>query len=183
MGTDKTLLEYGGISLLERAVHTALSTGCEVAVSGCEQPSGWSFPEIPFVSDTLPYQGPLHGIMRLLDRFDRPVFAIGCDMPLVTTELLNWMLESYSGESGIDGLAAADSRDGIQPLFSIYNPENLEHINANLSEGRLSAAEVIERGRFGIVTIPFEMEQLLYSVDTPVDFEYVDQILREQEAD
>lgn len=183
MGTDKTLLKISGMSLLERAVGTALKTGYEVAVSGCGQPEGWPFPDVAFVQDTIPYQGPIHGIVRLLERYDCPVIAIGSDMPLITVTLLNWLIEQASVHLQEDGLATLDSRKTIQPLLSIYNPEVLGQIDVNLGRGRFSAVEVIERGRFGMVTIPTEMESLLFSVDTPDDFVYVQEILTNQDVD
>lgn len=183
MGTDKTLLKISGLSLLERAVGTALETGYEVAVSGCGQPEGWPFPDVSFVQDTVPYQGPIHGIVRLLERYDCPVIAIGSDMPLITVALLNWLIEQASVHIQEEGLATLDSRKTIQPLLSIYNPEVLGQIDVNLGTGRFSAVEVIERGRFGMVTIPTEMESLLFSVDTPDDFVYVQGILTEKDVD
>jgi len=171
MGTDKTLLKISGMSLLERAVGTALETGYEVAVSGCGQPEGWPFPDISFVQDTIPYQGPIHGIVRLLERYDHPLLAIGCDMPLLTVESLNWLIEMAPVHMREDGLAALDSQNIIQPLFSIYNPEVLEQIDAELGEDTYSAIDVIRTCRFGLVNIPAEIEPLLYSVDVPEDFD------------
>ncbi len=183
MGTDKTLLKLNGLSLLERTVGTALKTGYEVAVSGCGQPEGWLFPDVSFVQDTIPHQGPIHGIVRLLERYDRPVLAIGCDMPLITVELLNWLIGQSSDHMQPDGLATLNSQKTIQPLLSIYNPEVLGQIDAEFKEGTYSAVDVIEAGRFGMVTIPAGKGSLLFSVDTPDDFEYVQGILREQDAD
>ena len=182
MGTDKTLLKISGMSLLERAVGTALKTGYEVAVSGCGQPEEWPFPDVSFVQDTIPYQGPIHGIVRLLERYDRTVIAIGSDMPLVTVALLNWLIEQAPVHLQEDGLATVDSRKTIQPLLSIYKPEVLGQIDVNLGKDGFSAVEVIERGRFGMVTIPTEMESLLFSVDTPDDFVYVQGILTKQDV-
>ena len=182
MGTDKTLLKISGMSLLERAVVTALKTGYEVAVSGCGQPEEWPFPDVSFVQDTIPHQGPIHGIMKLLERYDRPVIAIGSDMPLITVALLNWLIEQVPEHLQEDGLATVDSRETIQPLLSIYNPDLLGQIDINFGKGRFSAVETIERGRFGMVTIPTEMESLLFSVDTPDDFVYVQGILTKQDV-
>jgi len=96
MGRDKALLTIEGKeTMLERAVGTALRTGCVVAVSGRDAPDGWANPQVDFIPDRIPCRGPLHGIIRLLERYGLPVLAIGCDMPRLTPEALGWLITRF----------------------------------------------------------------------------------------
>jgi molybdopterin-guanine dinucleotide biosynthesis protein A len=182
MGSDKALLTVGGHTLLERAVRTALVVTPLVAVSGREAPAGWPLPAIPFLPDLVPGRGPLHGIVRLLQHFDRPVLAIGCDMPLITGTALTWLTERYRERSGSvtgaddeEGLAVMDDAGVIQPLFSIYTLATLARVPADTRnpgpDAITSARYLIETGRFGRVTIPEHLGEALLSVDTPADLD------------
>ncbi len=175
MEVDKALLTINGETMLERTVRIALETGLPVAVSGRDIPSTWPLPPIPFISDLIPYPGPLHGILRLLEHFRAPVLSIGCDMPLVTSEVLEWLIEQAGQHTGEEGLAVIDGSGVVQPLFSLYLPAILARLDSGSGAGSVSilhsAREVIETGLFERVAIPKEMEAALRSVDTPDDYE------------
>jgi len=216
MGRDKALLTIEGEeTMLERAVGTALRTGCVVAVSGREAPDGWANPQVDFIPDRIPCRGPLHGIIRLLERYGLPVLAIGCDMPRLTPEALGWLitrfrrLNQWTGgdrvdegvategaiveeaavegvveeaavegvveEVAVEGVAVTDGAGVIQPLFSMYTPAILSRPDIGSVDGSASdlpsARIVIETGRFERIVIPKDLEAVLWSVDTPDDFE------------
>ena len=198
MGRDKALLTIEGEeTMLERAVGTALRTGCVVAVSGRDAPDGWANPQVDFIPDRIPCRGPLHGIIRLLERYGLPVLAIGCDMPRLTPEALGWLitcfrrLNQWTGgnrvdeggategavveEVAVEGVAVTDGAGVIQPLFSIYTPAILSRPDIGSVDGSASdlpsARIVIETGRFERIVIPKDLEAVLWSVDTPDDFE------------
>ena len=173
MGADKALLTVDGETMLERAVTIALGTGLPVAVSGRDAPETWTRPSIPFIHDLVPFTGPLHGIVRLLEHFRSPLLAFGCDMPLMTPEALAWLIEEAGRRSGGEGVAVLDGTGVIQPLFSIYTPAILARSDLAAVERSAdpppSARAVIETGRFERITIPEELEAALRSVDTPAD--------------
>jgi len=181
MGADKALLTIDGETMLERAVRTALVTGSPVAVSGREPPDAWIFPSVPFIPDLTPYSGPMHGISRLLDHFRSPVLVIGCDMPLITSAALKWLIDQADRHNGEDGITTVDHAGVIQPLFTIYRPALLPGLEAGISGGASSgttselpsARAVIETGRFYQVQVPAELEVSLQSVDTPEEYEVV----------
>lgn len=173
MGVDKALLTIDGETMLERAVRTALETGLQVAVSGRKPPENWALPAIPFIPDLTPFKGPLHGITRLLEHFWAPVLAIGCDMPLVTSRTLAWLIDQRRRHTGEDGTAVMDSAGVIQPLFSIYTPALLSRLETISSDEAPSVRAVIEAGRFERITVPVELESALESVDTPEEFAFL----------
>lgn len=182
MGTDKALLEVEGESILERTVRTALTTGCPVAVSGRVSPDTWLYSEVLFIPDMNPYEGPLHGIARLLERFNRPMVAIGCDMPLLTGEALNWLITLAGEDFLVDGLATEDSQGRIQPLFSVYTPRVLPLIESLSIESSCPVLQVIITGEFEVVQLPPGLEEVIQSADTPYEIAQMRNLLTHQEA-
>lgn len=181
MGADKALLTIDGESMLERTVRTALGTGAPVAVSGRGSPETWTLPPVPFIPDLTAFSGPLHGISRLLAFFRLPVLVIGCDMPLVTSAALEWLIDQADRHTAEDGITVVDHSGVIQPLFTIYRPVLLTRLEAGsaggassgIISGTSSARAVIEAGRFDRVLIPDDLESVLLSVDTSEDLEAV----------
>ncbi len=190
MGIDKAHLVLDGETMLERAVRNALATEQPVAVSGMDTPEAWTLPSIPFIPDLIPFAGPLHGITRLLEHFMSPLLVIGCDMPLVTPDALEWLIGQAGRRTGEEGLTVIDRSGTVQPLFSVYTPAVLARPDVDSGEGSTatfattssstttfstsfssSARVVIETGRFERIAIPEDLEAALWSVDTPADFE------------
>lgn len=168
MGTDKAVLLWGGMTLLERAARTALAAGLPTLVVGRPRPDGWQTPAVDFASDDAPGRGPLGGLETALRRAGDPVLAVACDMPLLTPSALRWLRDQAAAGTGELGLAVVNE-GRWEPLFSVYTPTCLPLIESRLAEGRLSLHGLIESGDFGRVDAPDWVAAQIVNVNTPED--------------
>ncbi|MDQ2798359.1 MAG: molybdenum cofactor guanylyltransferase [Armatimonadota bacterium] len=166
MGTDKAVLKFGGMTLLERAARTALATGIPVLVAGRLRPDDWPLPEVDFVPDALPNCGPLGGLQTALRHAACPVLALACDMPLLTPDALRWLSAQAATHSGEHGLEVLNNAQW-EPLFSVYTPACLPLIETRLAAGRLSLHGLIESGDFGLADAPDWVAAQLVNINTP----------------
>lgn len=168
MGTDKTLLEIGGVTLLELAARTAQSSGLTPLVVGRDRPQNWPLAEVLFLPDLLPGRGPLGGLETALRHTGSPVLALACDLPLLTAEALCWLAAQAEEERGEHGLAVLNEGKW-EPLFSIYKPSCLPLLETRLTAGRLSLHGLIESGNFSCLEAPDWVRAQLVNVNTPED--------------
>ena len=170
MGRDKAGIVVGGEALLVRTVRIAREVSPQVGVVGRAAPSGWPLPEIAFRPDDVPGQGPLGGLTTALEMAGgATVLLVACDMPLLTVEALEWILqEGHRRNPLADGLI---TRNGTQrePLFSLYTPACLPLVQRQLAAGRRSLQALIEAGDFALVEAPPDVQTALQDVDTPED--------------
>ena len=166
MGTDKAVLLFGGLSLLERTARTALFAGLTVLVAGRARPDGWQTPKVDFVLDAAPGRGPLGGLETALKHADGPVLAVACDMPLLTSEALIWLRDRAAASTSEHGLVVLNEGQW-EPLFSVYAPACLPLIESRLAAGRLSLHGLIEAGDFARADAPGWVAAQLVNINTP----------------
>ncbi len=126
---------------------------------------------VRIISDIVPHQGPLAGIMSgLMSSGERYNFVVACDMPFINHCLIKYM---YRNSSGYDAVIPKIN-NRYEPLFGIYSKSCIEHIKA-LLEGRVfqisklfpkvKVREIFreEISRFGLP------EKIFMNVNTPDD--------------
>ena len=93
MGRDKANIIWQGETLLARTARIAQEAGCTVQIVGREQPEDWPLPEVSFVSDASPSQGPLGGLATALETSHEAVLLLACDLPLLRVDVLHWLMD------------------------------------------------------------------------------------------
>ena len=164
MGTDKAALELGGQTLLERTAQIALDADLPVLVAGRVRPKGWPLPSALFTEDFHPGLGPLGGLATALRQAQTGTLALSCDLPLLTTEALRWLL-ALAETGNTHGLIVVNGEQW-EPLFSLYQPAVLPLIEARLMEGRRSLHGLIEAGDFAFANAPNWVAAQLRNVNT-----------------
>ncbi len=170
MGRDKAQLPWGKLTFLEHLAGVAGATGQPVSVVGRGRPAEWNLPEVDFITDEEPGMGPLGGLITALREFGGPVLALGCDMPMMTTEAIQWLLSQTVECAAYDG-AAVRCNGRFEPLFSLYNPSSRILGEARLAMGRFALQGLIENGNFQTLDAPEWMVPLLRNVNTPEEFQ------------
>jgi molybdopterin-guanine dinucleotide biosynthesis protein A len=134
LGRDKALLPIDGQPMLARTVETLSALSDDLIVVSNEPESHRSLaPAARFVPDVVPGQGSLMGVYSGL-RVARHAHAlvIACDMPLLNTPLLRYMLGLAQGYDVViprlNGL--------LEPLHSIYGKACLPPISRLLGRGQ-----------------------------------------------
>ncbi|MFM2481082.1 molybdenum cofactor guanylyltransferase [Celerinatantimonas sp. YJH-8] len=114
MGQDKALLSFDHRSLLDRQVELLTGLHYPVWVSGL-------YPQYPHISDQSRAKGPLAGIassMRYLQDQADFLFIIAVDMPLLSADLLTFLLQQMQGEQ------ACYVAQSIFPIWLPNTPDN-----------------------------------------------------------
>ncbi len=134
LGTDKSLLELNGQSLLARTVHklTVLSDDVVVVTNRPESYEHLAL-EARFVPDEEPGAGALMGVYSGLKAVVHDsAIAVACDMPFLNIRLLRYMLpRSASYDVVVPRLG-----DFLEPLHAIYGKRCLPSMEALLAQGR-----------------------------------------------
>ena len=116
MGTDKALLQLGGLTLLERALQTCHAVADKVYIVGSSRLYG-QFGDV--IEDLYPDRGPLGGIHAALSATDTDLnLILSVDMPLVTPGLLQWLVRQAQTTGEL--IVVPDALGGLQPLCAIY---------------------------------------------------------------
>ena len=165
MGQDKAGLIRGGETLLARTARIAQEAGCRVCVIGRAPPDHWPRPDVEFVGDTYPDQGPLGGLATALETIHETVLLLACDMPLLNADALGWLIGQERAEHGL----AVRHGGQWEPLFSVYTPSVLTLVRERLAAGRRSLQSLIDAGDFRAVSAPPHIAAALVNVNTPED--------------
>ena len=116
MGTNKSLLKVGDITLIERVVNLMKDLFREVILI-TNQSEEYSFLKLQTFEDIYKDTGPLAGIhSALINTTTHKNFIISCDMPLMTADVIEYLVE-YRTDKLIT-IAKADNF--IQQLCGIY---------------------------------------------------------------
>jgi len=172
MGRDKALLPAEGGILLEYVARTAAATGLPVIVVGRTPPEGWSLSAIKFYGDHYPGLGPLGGIATALEATTTDILALPCDLPLLTTPAITWLIDGISGRTLDDGLVTENGSQ-LEPLFSIYRRKTLPALQSRLAAKRLSILGFLMSAKFEYITAPPEVSIALRNANTPEEWQQI----------
>ncbi len=175
MNIDKAFLEFGGQTLLDRAL-TVMGTVCE-SVTIVGDPAKFtkygSTKYGPVVADIFSGCGPLAGIHAALVHSPAELnLMLAVDMPFVSTELLAFLFAVAEESDAI--ITVPRSSKGLQPLCAIYRRDFSLAAEQALRAGRckIDAAfssvsiRVIEEGELAAAGF---FEQSFFNVNTPQD--------------
>jgi len=174
-GVDKAFLEFGGQSLLDRAL-TVMSEVCDsVRIVG--DPARFtkygSTKYGPVVADIFSRCGPLAGIHAALVHSPAELnLMLAVDMPFVSTELLAFLFAAAEDNDAIISVPRAGK--GLQPLCAVYRRDFSLAAEQALRAGKykIDAAfssvsiRVIEEAELAAAGFS---EQSFFNVNTPQD--------------
>ena len=169
-GNDKAFLEFGGQTLLDRAL-AVMSTVCDrVAIVG--DPAKFAKYE-SVVADIFPGCGPLAGIHAALVHSSAELnLILAVDMPFVSRELLAFLFAAAEEDDAI--VTVPRTGKGLQPLCAVYRRDFSTVAEQALREGNYKidatfsnvSVRVIEEGELAAAGFS---EQSFFNVNTPQD--------------
>jgi molybdenum cofactor guanylyltransferase len=116
MGTDKSLLRFGGPTLIESAIDRMRKVAAEVTIVS---PRDDLARYAPVIHDLYPDRGPLGGIhTALVSSAHELNLMLAVDMPFVEPELLQSLLGIAQKSQAV--ITAPRTRHGWQPLCAVY---------------------------------------------------------------
>ena len=135
MGSDKALLQLGGLTLLERALQTSRQISERVHIVGPKL-RYTQFGDV--IEDLYPDCGPLGGIHAALNVTTTDLnLMLSVDMPLMTASFLQWLAGQALASQEL--IVVPHAQGGLQPLCAIYRPQV-----------RTAAEEALQRGDYKI---------------------------------
>lgn len=134
LGTDKSLLELGGRSLLARTVDKlAVLSDDIVVVTNRQENYEHLALEVRFVPDEQPGAGALMGVYSGLRAATyESALAVACDMPFLSIPLLRYMLPMSTSHD----VVVPREGEFLEPLHAIYSKRCLRQMAALLAQGR-----------------------------------------------
>ena len=184
-GTDKAFLEFGGQTLVDRALDVMGTVCGRVAIVGdpakftkygspkseSSKSESSKYPSV--VADIFPGCGPLAGIhAALLNSSAGLNLMLAVDMPFVSMELLAFIFAAAEETDAI--VTVPRSGKGLQPLCAIYRREFFLAAEQALRAGKYKidalfssvSVKVIEEGELAAAGF---CEQSFFNVNTPQD--------------
>jgi molybdopterin-guanine dinucleotide biosynthesis protein A len=191
MGTNKSLLKIGGITIIERVVNLMRDLFQEVLLI-TNQPEEFSFLKLTMLEDIHKNIGPLAGIhSALLNTTTDKSFIISCDIPLMTADVIKYLVD-YPTE---DLITIARADNFIQQLCGVYSKSlvpNIESIieknnkggderNPEQSKRGCSVMELVKNVPAEIIDIEKEFGEYkpgtYYNMNRPEEFNFIKNIL------
>jgi len=168
MGRDKSRLRLGTTTMLGHIRKTAQATGLPVRV---------------IRRDCVPKCGPLGGIYTALKTARaEAVLFLACDMPLVTTELIQFILRyvfQTSANTKVPFRGALFVRACGRPGFPLLlRPETVELVRQQIERGEFSLQSLAKALGATILSVKRAWSQQLFNVNTPGEWEVVRRLKR-----
>jgi|UniRef100_A0A7V2ZLE5 molybdopterin-guanine dinucleotide biosynthesis protein A len=173
MGVNKSFLKIGEQTIIEKMVNLMKSIFKEVIII-TNSPNEYSFLQLPMYEDVYKWKGPLAGIHSALTHSTtEKIFVISCDVPLMTEEMIKYIVD-YRSDKPIKFCEAAGYH---QPLVGVYSKFLIDKIEKVIRDDEFTDksfhqflknvdAEVIHPER-----LPFYKDELFFNVNKPEDFE------------
>jgi molybdopterin-guanine dinucleotide biosynthesis protein A len=179
-GRDKSALAVGGRTVLERQVAELTRVAADIMlIGGADRTAGArtltssSGMAVRWLPDRTPGLGPLAGLDAALGAArHREVVLLACDMPFVTSGLMEHLIALVDG---FDAVVPRTAR-GDHPLCGVYIRDCREAVTRTLAEGRLAMKDLLPQLRVRSVSEeelrPFgDPGRLLANVNTPAEYE------------
>src|SRR5271157_1706147 len=132
MGTDKALLQWNGENLLQNALSKAKEVSPAPMIVGSRARYS-SYGDV--IEDRFPDCGPLGAIHAALCATQTDLnLVLSVDMPLVTVDLLRWLVQA--ADEGPELAVVPESGGRLQPLCAVYRRGARPAIETQLEAGR-----------------------------------------------
>ncbi len=180
MGREKALLPIGDKTIIEILIEKLKPLFPEIILS-TNTPNEFLFLKIKMVEDFYKNAGPLGGIHAgLLESNTEKNFIISCDLPLMETDLINFICNFETDKK----IKVCKIGDNIEPTFGFYSKsiiDDLEvllnlHLQQGLNTKELSVNNLIEKVGAEVIDptyLPFYNDDLFYNMNTFEDYLYV----------
>jgi len=138
MGTDKALLELGGISLLEKVISVCEAVCNQILISSNNfEHAVFGY---PVIEDEIKNCGPIGGLYSCLKKTTTNWnFVISVDSPFVEKDYINF-LNSEKGD--FDAIVPVHSK-GKEPLIAFYHKSCISEIEKRIQSGNFKMYDLV----------------------------------------
>jgi len=163
MGRNKALIRYCGKTIIEYVL-AAIPAPFERIKIITNEKEPFAFLPVALIADIYPHLGPISGIHAgLLDSSFQYNFFIACDMPLISSEVIEVILNRHKDED-IFGL---QSPRGAEPLCTIYSKNCVPVVEHQIACGNYSLHNLFKKVPSVFIEPPDSAG--LFNINTPHD--------------
>jgi len=169
IGTDKSILKFQGVSLLQRIVDEHKKVVDSVYVIGKKDKFVENVTGIP---DTVKNIGPIGGLHTGMSLIDADCYLISpCDMPFLKSEDLMKLLIS-SEETDADAVIAK-SEKGIEPLVAVYKKTILSKIEENIDSNNYAIRALFSKIKVKYLDFNEQIfeKNIFFNINYPEDYD------------
>jgi molybdopterin-guanine dinucleotide biosynthesis protein A len=170
MGTDKSLMIWQGKTLVEHAIDTLRPLCSKIVISSNQKI--YDFTGCETWPDDIDQQAPIIGIYSCLKRSETDInIVLSCDMPLISTDLLSYLLTNTDNYNAI--IPVHDGNQ-IEPLCGIYNKSFIDEMQHFIEIQNYRLYKCIQSASHILVpineTLPFYQSNMFLNINTLADF-------------
>ncbi|MGD9225693.1 MAG: molybdenum cofactor guanylyltransferase [Desulfobacterales bacterium] len=157
-GTEKALLQVGGVRILDR-IYDIYSQLFEEIILVTNTPEKFLDWDLLIVSDLFPIRSSLTGIHAGLFYMTNPfAFISACDTPFLKKEIVETVIGKI--EAQID-IVMPETSAGFEPLCAAYSKRCLQPAQHHLEQEKLKIIKTFRKSRIKTVS-----EKVLRKIDT-----------------
>ena len=169
MGSDKGLLMMNGKTFVGRIIDAVTPFVKEIVLVGNN--SKYDEFGLKRYRDVVPNCGPLGGIFTGLFYSETDDnLVLSCDVPLITWEVLEHLLESSDSEADVNQL---ESKGDTMPLVALYKKQCMHACLDELKKGERRLRAVVEKWNTKTIKLDPEMEPFVRNINTPAQLEAI----------
>jgi molybdopterin-guanine dinucleotide biosynthesis protein A len=175
MGTDKSHLEYAGVTQLERIRFMMQELNIPCSISRRENQKATFSGEDNLITDTFLDMGPMGGILSAFrSQPDTAWLVMATDMPLLSSKTIDHLLLNRRSSAVATAIINADTGDP-EPLVAIWEPKSYQVLLNFLGQGVTSPSFVLKHSDTHLIQAPAPAE--LQNVNTPEEYQSVIDLL------
>ena len=158
MGSDKGLLPFGDVTLIEFILGQVAGLGSEQLIIS-NKPDDYTRFGLPVYGDVFQGKGALGGIYSAIHHAKQAyILLLACDMPFVNLELVKYLMERASNH---DVVIPRMKEDGFaEPFRAVYSKTCLPAIKASLDEEKRRVISFFDR-----VKVDFDPAEIIHQYD------------------
>lgn len=167
MGKDKGLLVLSGKTFVEH-IYAALEPIFGKKVVIISSNSEYDFLGLPRIEDIFENKGPIGGIFTALEHSTTKInLIVSVDVPFVSTELLQWLLDNHKADFLLTQICCAEK---THPLIAVYDAANKSLLEEYLSKNKLKLIGFVNDINHQNIEIPLKWTQQIRNINTQEEY-------------
>lgn len=168
MGTDKGLLDLNGKTFIKN-ICDALQpiVGFNILIVSSDK----EYDALGFsrVEDIIENKGPVGGLYTALAASKTKInLVLSVDVPLVSTELLEWVLKNHDETYMVTQIKSGDK---TSPLIGVYDRSMRIVFGEHMASNQLKLRQVIEDVKHQTIEIPEIWKDQVQNINTPEEYQ------------
>lgn len=166
MGAPKALIPWNGIPMFERTGQLLQKHFAKVVLSHKSQRFDLPETTFPVIEDTQQQNGPMSGLLAVLETLQQAVFILPCDMPYITSDEILSVIKRRNPDEFCT-VYYRESHAYYEPLVGIWEFSSLSILKKSIQEGQYSFQKLLRE--HGITKNNIESEQPFTNFNYPGD--------------